>query len=171
MFSKITKLFGKSSSSSADSKIDGPVLPSDPKAQYELGYQYATGNGRPKDMVEGIKWIERAAEQNYSEALFHIGAMYHHGQGMPQDYTKAAEYYLAAAEQEHPKAQNNLATLHADGLGVAANLTQALKWFQKASENGHPSAKQNVWITKQKLQLEAENQEIISTNRGEQKIE
>lgn len=160
MFSKIAKIFGKPPSTMAITTHDSATLPSDAHGQYKLGYQYVTGERRPKDMTEGIKWIERAADQNFPEALFHLGAMYHHGQGMPQDYSKAAQYYLVAAEGGHSKAQNNLAGLYAEGLGVLGDLSQALNWFQMASNNGHPTASQSALLTKMKLEMEAENTQI-----------
>lgn len=177
MFSKIAKFLKKESSKgsrqveaiksginpSSDidlQKQDREVSLSEAQAQYDLGYQYVTGQDRPKDMNEGIKWIQRAADQKIPEALFHLGAMYHHGQGMPQDYSKAAQYYLDAAEIGHAKAQNNLAGLYAEGLGVSGDLTKALKWFQMASNNGHPTASQGALLTEMKLEMAAEDTQI-----------
>ena len=163
MLSKIINFFGKGSSTNAEGKSDSLSSPTDANDQYNLGYQYVTGDGRKKDLPEGLKWIERAAEQKFPEALFHMGAMYHHGQGTPQDYSKASKYYLAAAEQEHPKAQNNLAVLYSEGLGVPADLSEAYKWFQMASKNGHPTASQSALLTEMKMEMADENTQINLT--------
>lgn len=133
------------------------------EAQYKLGYQLITGEGRPKDADEGVKWIQRAAEQNFAEAQFHMGTIYHQGPGLPQNYEKAAQFYLGAAKQGHPSAQNNLGFLYEKGLGVTANLTLAINWYQRAAANGHTGASQNAFMAKRKLELEIENRQISDT--------
>ncbi|MFN3911482.1 tetratricopeptide repeat protein [Hyphomonas sp.] len=138
------------------------------EAQYKLGFQCITGQGRPTDIAEGVKWIQRAAEQDFAEAQFHLGALYHHGQGLPQNYAKAAQLYLGAARQGHPKALNNLGALYADGLGVTRDLTAAIDWYERAAEHGHPTASKNALITKMKLELEIEDgqlQDSLSRSR------
>ncbi len=140
--------------------------PSDGRAQYALGLQYFTGQGKKKDAAEALKWIRRAAEQNEPDALFFLGSIYHHGEGVSQDFAKAVEYYSEAAKRGHSKAQNNLGSLYADGQGVPVNLSEALRLFRQASENGHVGAQQNAFITERKLELKNENRQINQTVRN-----
>ena len=51
----------------------------DVKAQYNLGYMYANGQGVPKDAAEAYKWYRKAADQGSAPAQYNLGYMYANG--------------------------------------------------------------------------------------------
>jgi TPR repeat protein len=75
---------------------------------YNLGIAYANGRGVPKDYVEAVKWVRKAAEQNDVPAQSVLGICYFKGQGVKKDYTEAVKWFRKAAEQNDVRAQNNL---------------------------------------------------------------
>ena len=55
------------------------------RAQLNLGYLYANGQGVPQDCSEAAKWFRLAAGQGNAAAQFNLGVMYGQGQGVPQN--------------------------------------------------------------------------------------
>ena len=45
----------------------------DAKAQFNLGYMYAKGQGVEKDFKEAVKWFQKAADQGYAHAQDNLG--------------------------------------------------------------------------------------------------
>lgn len=105
-------------------------------AQTRLGWIYQKGNGVKPDMKAAAKWFQRAADQDFPEALTALGEMTQAGQGVPLNLSEAARLYRQAAEKGSVAAQYNLAYLHEQGSGVEKNETEAAKWYQLAAEGG-----------------------------------
>jgi hypothetical protein len=62
---------------------------------------YAHGEGVPRDIVQAVKWYEKAAGQGDMEGQLVMGFMYESGDGAPQDYVRAYMWYsLAAASRK-----------------------------------------------------------------------
>jgi TPR repeat protein len=122
----------------------------DLSAEYYLGNVFLSGNGVPKDPVEGVKLIRHAADQGYAKARQHLGFLYARGDGVPQDYAVAAKLYRLAAEQGNARAQNNLGYLYYTGQGVPQDGAEALKWYRKAAENGDEFGQSNLGWAYQK---------------------
>jgi len=123
----------------------------DAQAQYTLGGAYYNGNGVARNLVEGTKWLLKAAEQGYAPAQCDFGAMYEKGvPGVEQSYQDALKWFRKAAEQGDTLAQHNLGTLYARGFRdksigffyrvIFANATvdrvEAYKWFSLAANRG-----------------------------------
>jgi TPR repeat protein len=108
----------------------------DAAAQADLGLLYYRGEGVPRDVEEGARWILRAAQQGHVEAQADVGQLYYRGEGIPRDFAQAAEWYRKAAGQGHARAQYNLAALYAAGEGVAKDLAWAVHWHRKAAALG-----------------------------------
>jgi hypothetical protein len=69
------------------------------KAQYDLGFMYAEGQGVAQDYAEAARWYRLAADQGHVTAQFNLGVMYAEGRGVAQDYVQAHMwFYLAAAQ-------------------------------------------------------------------------
>ena len=91
----------------------------DARAQFNLGFMYAKGQGVPKDYVQAVKWYRLAADQGNAGAQFNLGFMYRNGQGVPKDYVLASMWRnLAAAgasdadaRERAAKARDALATM------------------------------------------------------------
>jgi TPR repeat protein len=106
----------------------------DATAQVQLGVIYLTGDGVPKDDVEAVKWLRKAAEQDSPLAERYLGEMYYKGRGVAADNEEAAKWLRLAAEQDDARSQYNLAVLYTQGLGVPHNVNEALKWMSRAAE-------------------------------------
>ena len=91
----------------------------------------------PRDYIEAVQWLRRAAEQNFARAQFNLGVMHAGGLGFAQDHAEAAVWYRLAAEQGHGLAQYNLAQLYFDGNGVERDLVLAHAWANLSSAHGH----------------------------------
>ena len=61
-------------------------------------YEYASAliNYRPYKYKKALRAMERAAEKNYSPALFNLGYYYERGLYEKKDYKKARDYYVKA---------------------------------------------------------------------------
>lgn len=85
----------------------------------ELGLKLLDGpSGIAVDIIEGTKWLERAAFFWDSKAAYNLGKTYEKGLGAPTDFAKAVRYYRIAVEQDHGPAMNNLGLLLWYGRGV-----------------------------------------------------
>ena len=67
------------------------------KAQSNLGYMYAKGEGVPKDAAEAVKWYRKAADQGYAKAQTNLGYMYANGEGVPKDAAEAYTWFNLAS--------------------------------------------------------------------------
>ncbi len=74
------------------------------KAQYNLGFMYATGEGVAKDNTEAMKWFRKAAEQGYADAQYSLGIMYANGKGVPESFIQAYAWVNLATAQGYKEA-------------------------------------------------------------------
>ena len=95
----------QSNSSSSD--------PTEPKAQEELGEEFANGtNGHPQDDTQAVYWFRKAAEKGYAIAQYYLGTMYEKGLGgLPKDDSQAVYWYKKAGEQGNESARAALVRL------------------------------------------------------------
>lgn len=126
-----------------------------PKAQYQLGLMYLSGQGIQKDVKAAAKWYRKAAEQGNPEGQFGLGVLYFHGQGLPQDQQEAAKWYRKAAEQGNTDGQLGLGILYFMGKGVPQDDRQAYIWLSLAAAQGQKEAKEVSALAEQKLDHEA----------------
>jgi uncharacterized caspase-like protein len=68
----------------------------DPEAQTNVGEIYERGLGVTPDFATAASWYQKAADKNYSRALFNLGTLYEQGLGVPQDNLKALNLYRQA---------------------------------------------------------------------------
>jgi TPR repeat protein len=59
----------------------------DPVAQFHVGLTLALGWGQPRDRASGIRWLKRAAEQDYAPAMLALGMAFT-GPGSLEDEVK-----------------------------------------------------------------------------------
>lgn len=83
-------------------------------------------------------WIEKAAENNHSEALCIIAQLYFIGDyGFPVNEAKAQEYARKAASLNNIKAIGMMAEAYKYGmLGLSKDDCQAAYWFEKGARLG-----------------------------------
>ena len=75
------------------------------KAQFELSQAYFEGKIVGRNDNEGLKWLEKSAENDYPDALFELGGMYLNGFLVKQDLEKGQYYMKKAAALGHEKAK------------------------------------------------------------------
>lgn len=114
----------------------------DPKAQLQYGLTYLKGDVVDRDSATAIKWIQRAADQNFVEAQYALGAMYHAGRGALQSFPLAFKWFELAAQKNHAEAQFSLGLMYRMGQGVPADKPKAYTWFNLAAAQGHERARE-----------------------------
>jgi TPR repeat protein len=118
----------------------------DVTAQVRLGVIYLTGDGVPKDDVEAVKWLRKAAEQDSALAERYLAEMYFKGRGVPADNTEAAKWLRMAAEQGDAQSEHNLAVLYTQGEGVPRNVKEAFNWMRKAADQNLAAGQQGLGV-------------------------
>jgi uncharacterized protein len=116
----------------------------DAAAQTSLGWIYQKGMGAKPDMKEAVKWFQKAADQNYPEALVALGEMTQAGQGITRNPANAARLYQSAAEKGSVTGEYDLAYLYEQGMGVDKDETNASKWYELAASGGDPIAQYDI---------------------------
>lgn len=89
-------------------KIKSAALAGDAEAQYEYGRQQAMG----ENLVEAMKWFQKAAEQGYAKAQYWLGFFYGNGLGIRKNEKEAMKWYRKAAEQGYVRAGEALESLY-----------------------------------------------------------
>jgi TPR repeat protein len=122
-----------------------------PKAQFNLGLMYYSGQGVPQNNAEALKWFHKAAEQEHAGAQYNLGLMYYSGQGVDQDYAEAVKWFRRAAEQGDATAQYDLGSSYFNGQGVPQDFVQAYMWFSLAASQGDSEAQKDRDSVAQKM--------------------
>lgn len=117
----------------------------DAQSKYDLGRKYLSGNGVPRDTVEGMKLIEEAAEQGLAEAQFGLGLMYMGGV-VSKNESLAVKWLQKAADQGDAKRQWLLGALYQGGMGISEDRGESAKWFRRAAEQGYASAQEELGV-------------------------
>jgi hypothetical protein len=119
------------------------VAPHGPaKAQNLLGQMYEEGLGVEKNIVEAIKWYERAAMRGIPEAENRLGHIYYRGGAVGQDLQKARKWLARAAKHDVGEAQYTLGHMYQNGEGVPVNRQTAAGWLKKAAVHGFVGAEE-----------------------------
>lgn len=89
----------------------------DTEAQFELARAYERGFGVPQDGVKALEWYQRAADQNFADAINELGFLhYSGGLGIRANPDKALKFFERAAGLGHAQAMFNYAALIDDGI-------------------------------------------------------
>ena len=101
------------------------------RAQYWLGVKYVTGNNKPHDDLEVIKWLTLASMQNNSAALRRLSRYYYRGELTEQNYEKAFDCYRKLAETGDSSCIYKLGLCYYYGQGVGQNYLKSAELFSK----------------------------------------
>lgn len=102
-------------------------------------------DAQDKEVVAGVNWLRKAADQGSTEAQFLLGGSYAEGIGVPKDSAAAVSWYRKAAEQGSAEAGYVLGDMYYNGTkGATKDFAAALSWFRKAAEQGNAQAKTNL---------------------------
>ena len=78
------------------------------RAQSQLGYLYARGEGVPQDEKKAFDLYMQAAVQGLAGAQLNVGSAYHYGKGVDKDVDQSFIWYKKSADQGDTDAQFNL---------------------------------------------------------------
>ncbi len=132
------------------------------QASYILGKLHYEGELIAKDVVKALQLFEKAAKQNYIEALRIIGDVYYLGKDIPKDYTKAATYFKRAAEDSRNCTLvdcYNYAWVCHHAQGVTKNIDEAIMYYLKAENYGHADSSYQLGLIYNEKFLEAQKTE------------
>ncbi|NTV69187.1 MAG: sel1 repeat family protein [Azonexaceae bacterium] len=76
----------------------------DAGAMLQFGRDLATGNNRPKDVAQAVRWVQLAAATGNPEAMLELGRFYRDGVGVTPDSTRAYVWLTRAADARHTDA-------------------------------------------------------------------
>ena len=99
----------------------------EPEALYQLGLYYA----EKADLAKAIKYYQRAAELNNTEAALELYYIYGEGFGVEQDEDKALFFLKKAAESGNQEVLDELAAMALSGQGNM-DAKEAEYWIKKA---------------------------------------
>jgi TPR repeat protein len=132
--------FGYFSKSAAQGNADG---------QFGLGVMLASGEGAPKNIAEGRKWITLAAEQGHKTAINELAAAYITGAlDIPEKERQSAEalrWVRTAADNGYLTAMERLAAAYRGGeMGLSVDVKAADQWAEKIRKiRGTPKGRRN----------------------------
>ena len=78
------------------------------KAYMELGIMYQNINWEANDQEKSFYWLEKAAQENETEAQVRIAFMYKNGEGVKQNTMEATKWLKEAAERNPNGAKYNI---------------------------------------------------------------
>lgn len=116
----------------------------DPRAQCELGYLYARGQGMPRDTELAYRWFLRAAAAGFAPAQYNLATIYLHGDGVKRDDAEAIHWLEEAAKQDLWNAQADLGILLAYGIGGARDPRRAFALIRRAAKKHFGPAEYNL---------------------------
>ena len=105
----------------------------DATAQYMLGRAHRLGYGVGRNDAEAVKWIRKAAGQNFALAEMELANMYFEGEGVAKDMAEGMKWLKKAADHGDSLAQFTFGySLELQG----GNASEAASWYRKAAEHG-----------------------------------
>jgi TPR repeat protein len=110
------------------------------RAQLQMGYQYAYGEGVRQSHDQAVRWYRKAADQGNATAQNNLGGIYEDGLGVKEDWAEAVRWYRKSAEQGFAGGQFNLGRAYQFGMAVPQSRQEAIRWFDKAGDQGDDKA-------------------------------
>lgn len=107
-------------------------------AQYALARHWL--KNRTGDLKLAVKWIQKAAEEENTAAVYTLGKLYLEGEVVSQDIKAAMELFEQAAEKGHDYAAYRLGCLYLSGELTEKNVEAAVAWLETAAGSNHPLA-------------------------------
>tara|TARA_R110002111_G_C6001785_1_gene373240 strand:- start:4178 stop:5782 length:1605 start_codon:yes stop_codon:yes gene_type:complete len=80
--------------------------------QYNLGWQYYSGEGKSQNYSKAFDYFNKSAAQGNNDSRYVLGFMYKEGQGNRADLYKAKRFLTLASENGHPYASIELAKMY-----------------------------------------------------------
>lgn len=98
-----------------------------------------------------IEFLEKAADNGNTEAMFLLGVCYAQGKKRPQDNTIAARWFHEASKKGHPRAATSLGFLYSRGRGVRLDEKLGYKLISEGQKRGDPAASGLLNMLRQRM--------------------
>lgn len=109
-----------------------------------------------------IEWIEKAASQDYTLAMWLLGNYYY----AKNNKDLAFYWYNRAADQGNEMAQTRVGRMCQFGEGTEVNIDKAIEFYTKACEKDYPVAQNNLGILLLEKGLDADKGVCCLTQAG-----
>lgn len=117
------------------------------RMQHYVAISYLKGsNGALKDVKEGLKRLQSAAEQAHVPAQRDLAMLYYQGRGVPRDYKQAFRLLMPSAHQGDDIAYVGLGICYKLGHGTPKNLRNAMRSFQAAANQQNGEGLHNLAV-------------------------
>ena len=115
-------------------------------SQFRLYQLFYEGKGVKKDIKVALQWLNKAANQNYTSAIFELGLWYYEEEdgGPKRDYKKAFELFTKAAEQGDLRAWIKKGYCYYHGNGTDKSYANATECWLTAIEYTWQAPKE-IW--------------------------
>ncbi|MDQ6988986.1 MAG: tetratricopeptide repeat protein [Mariprofundaceae bacterium] len=114
------------------------------KAQFNLGFIYARGDGVTPDDEKAIHFWRLANKNGSRRAQMMLGLFYDLGRGVGRSEKQAVEWYQKAAQAGDENALYNLAVLFYNGRGIDRDYQRAAEYFKIIAQANNTDA-QNIY--------------------------
>jgi len=111
-----------------------------PAAQTHLAEKYFFGDTVARDEAAGLRWMERAASEQYAPAQHNFALMLLQVRDRPAEPQRAFVWMRRAAESGFAPSQFDLGVMYARGIGVDRDARESVRWFRKAAAQGSSEA-------------------------------
>lgn len=98
-----------------------------------LGSFYIEGIQVEKNAEEGVKWLQKSANQGFEEAQVELAKCYHLGIGVEKNEKQAMAWRMKAAKQGDVNSQSVVGSAYLFGNGLAKDIDKAEVWLRKAA--------------------------------------
>ena len=116
------------------------------KAQFNLGFIYARGEGIAPHDEQAVYWWNQAEKNGNEQASFMLGLFYNLGRGARRNEQEAIKWYELAAKKDNPTAIYNLAILYYQGKAVDQDYKKAARYLSILAKKGDGQA-QNLYAS------------------------
>jgi uncharacterized protein len=99
-------------------------------AMYLAGLWKTEGEHFPKDLLEGLELIQKAAARNYGPALYQMAIRHVDGRDLSLDFDKGLQEMRSAATLGSRQAQFDLGSRYETGNGVPRDLDRARRYYR-----------------------------------------
>ena len=134
---KVVWVSSKNSLNSKFSSLKKLAESGDIIAQYHVGMMYIYADDIERDLSVGVKWLERAASNNYTLAVVNLANLYFWGYGVEKSDILGFEYLKKGAELGNTDAQFMLSQKLLDKESRYYDCDEGLRWIKVAAGQGH----------------------------------
>ena len=121
------------------------------EAQYAYGKMYLVSlqeimAPRAAAKAEGVKWLQKAADQGHEKAQLELAKCYLTGEGVKKDKAEAFKIYRKAADAGSVEALYELHDCYLLGQGVEKDMAKAMEVLRKSAEKGYVEAQMRLGL-------------------------